>query len=183
MVAMGAFLQDLKEWQPFFSTVALASSTLVGLLFVSLSIYRGRGESFPPDRLPAAQGSFGDFLYVLMIGLVFLVPHQTPVGLTVALAVLGAARLIGLARQAVRFRRSPWMKGAGAEGLREYGLPGFASLGLVAVAVEIWLGRPIAIYALVLVIAALLTTGSWNAWLLLVRPESGGRTLQGGQDG
>ena len=86
---MEEFFEALRDWQIFFSTVALASATLVGLLFVSLSVYRGRDEALPSPLLRRAQGSFGDFLYVLMIGLVFLVPHQAPFGLAAALIVLG----------------------------------------------------------------------------------------------
>ena len=37
--------------------------------------------------IPAARRTFGDFLYVLMIGLVFLVPHQVPYSLSIALAL------------------------------------------------------------------------------------------------
>jgi len=43
-----------------------------------------------------------------------------------------------------------------------------ASIGLVVVAVEVMRGELIAYYGLVLVVAALLGTASWNAWLILV---------------
>jgi ABC-type dipeptide/oligopeptide/nickel transport system permease component len=166
---MNSFFQDLKEWQAFFSTVALASATLVGLLFVSLSLHREKGSSSGLSaRISTAQRSFGDFLYVLMLGLVFLVPHQAPVGLAVALFVLGLARAVGLIRQATKrsHRRNRASSFAGL--VREYALPSFASLGLLVVAVEVLRGDTIAIYGLVLVIAALLSTGSWNAWILLI---------------
>jgi len=165
---MEDFLATLRDWQPFFSTVALASATLVGLLFVSLSVARGRGGGLPPRDLARAQGSFGDFLYVLMIGLVFLVPHRAPVGLAVALLVLGAARAIGLARQAVRARPQAPTAARLDDLLRDYAIPGFASLGLIFIGAEVLVGATSAVFVLVLVIAALLTTGSWNAWLLLV---------------
>jgi len=166
---MDTFVQDLRDWQPFFSTLALASATLVGLLFVSLSLYRDRHRSpSAVTQLPAAQRSFGDFLYVLMLGLVFLVPHQVPFGLAVALLALGAARALGLLRQTLGSKGKRRARTTLADALREYAIPGVASLGLIVIAMEVWLGQTIAIYALVLVVAALLTTGSWNAWLLLV---------------
>ena len=167
---MEAFLQDLRDWQPFFSTVALAAATLVGLLFVSLSLYRGRDQAFPADRLRTAQSSFGDFLYVLMIGLVFLVPHRVPLGLAVALIVLGGARGAGLIRQAARSRLALEDRPRVRDTLRQVAIPAFASIGLILVGIEVLLGATIAIYALVLVMASLLTTGSWNAWLLLTEP-------------
>ena len=55
--------------------------------------------------------------------------------------------------------------------LRELGLPALACLGLLIVGVEVLRGDMIAIYGLVFVIAALLTTASWNAWLLLVQDD------------
>ena len=97
------FTDQLLAWQIFYSTVALACTTLAGLLFVSLSIHKeklqGRSDG---HSLRLARGSCGDFLYVLMIGLVFPVPHQSPIGLAITLFVLGGSRGIGLTRQAIR---------------------------------------------------------------------------------
>jgi len=45
------------------------------------------------------------------------------------------------------------------------------SLGLIAVGVELLRGDMRAIYALVLAVAALLATASWNARLILVEEE------------
>jgi hypothetical protein len=166
---MGTFVDQLRQWQPFYSTVAAASATLTGLLFVSLSLHKeGIATRAEGHLLRAAQRSFGDFLYVLMIGLVFLVPHQAPLGLAVALFALGAGRGFGLARQAARFSRKVSRRLTLAETLRELGLPLLATLGLLTVGVEVLRGDIVAIYALVIVIAALLATASWNAWLLLV---------------
>jgi hypothetical protein len=163
------FAESLQEWQIFFSTVSLASVTLAGLLFVSLSL---RLESIRGPRklriLRLARGSFGDFLYVLMLGLVFLVPHQVPFGLAVALLVLGAARGVGLLREALRERKAAAVKGKVGPVLRELGLPALASLGLLVVSIEVLRGETLAVFALVLVVAALLATASWTAWLILV---------------
>jgi hypothetical protein len=156
---LDTFTEQLREWQLFYSTVAL---------FVSLSLHhesiKGRKDA---RKLTLARGSFGDFLYLLMIGLVFLVPHQVPFGLAVALFVLGAARGIGILREILR--PSAQRRGSGL--LREVALPALASLGLIIVGVEVLRGDMLAIYALVLVVAALLATASWNAWLILVEEE------------
>jgi hypothetical protein len=163
------FTQTLREWELFFSTVTLASATLAGLLFVSLSIRQERMKGQGNNRvLRLARGSFGDFLYVLMLGLVFLVPHQAPIGLAVALFVLGASRGVGLVRQGVRSLRST---SGGAAPIREIALPALAALGFMIVGVEVLLGNMNAVYGLVIVIAALLTTASWNAWLILVAED------------
>jgi len=167
------FSEQLREWQIFYSTVSLASVTLAGLLFVSLSLH---GESLRRHKdslqMRLARGSFGDFLYVLMLGLVFLVPHQAPFGLAIALFVLGAARGFGIARQALGTRRRNAPRGARLDVLREIALPALAALGLIIIGVEVLRGDYLSIYGLVLVVAALLATASWNAWLILVEGDS-----------
>jgi hypothetical protein len=168
-ISMSEFTLVLKDWQVFFSTVALASVTLAGLLFVSLSlrfekIRRNKDSSF----MRLARNSFADFLYVLMLGLIFLVPHPVPAGLAVALFVLGASRAIGLFRVGRGTGKNYGNKRSTAQILRESALPAVASLGLIVVGMEILRGDMTSIYALVLVVAALLTSASWNAWLILV---------------
>jgi hypothetical protein len=151
--------------------VATASATLTGLLFVSPSLQRQEDK---PDLakllLKGARRSFGDFLYVLMLALVFLVPRRSQGGLAIALFALGASRAIGLIRQAAR-RRPPGGKRLPLLGtLRGIALPAVANLGLLVVAMEVVRGEFVSLFGRVLVIAALLTTGSWHAWMLLVEP-------------
>ncbi len=169
---MNAFTDQLAEWQVFYSTVALTSVTIAGLLFVSLSInreaVRGGGQGL---SLRLAREGFGDFLYVLMIGLVFLVPHQVPIGLAVALFVLGLARGVGLVRRALRTANDRSQEIKAGQTLREVALPSIASVGLLVVGVEVVRGDMLAIYGLVFVIATLLATASRNAWLLLTQEE------------
>jgi hypothetical protein len=167
------FTLVLKDWQLFFSTVALASVTLAGLLFVSLSL---RPDLFRDEKnafyMRLARNSFADFLYVLMLGLIFLVPHPVPMGLAVALFVLGFSRSVGLIRYLPGKHPTQPRKKRFGHIVREIALPAVSYLGLIVVAVEILRGDLTSIYALVLVIAALLTTASWNAWLILVEASS-----------
>jgi hypothetical protein len=166
---MTDFAGQLKGWELFFSTVSLSAVTLAGLLFVSLSL-RPEKLKDPSEAqyLSLARSSFGDLLYLVMLGLVFLVPHESPLGLAIALLVLGGARAVGLIRQYIGRRTKPSEEQSDAHALRKVALPALASAGLMAVGVSVWLGGSLAIYALVLVIAILLTTASWNAWLILL---------------
>ncbi|MFN2147418.1 MAG: hypothetical protein ACK2T2_03435 [Anaerolineales bacterium] len=165
---MTEFTQALDHWGIFYSTVALASVTLAGLLFVSISI---RQEQMKEEAFRGvvnlARGSFGDFLYVLMLGLVFLVPHPAPIGLAVALFVLGLSRMVGIVRQAAIAVQSA-KTGDRTHGMRRIALPAIASFVLVVVGIEVLRGELVAIYGLVIVVAALLSSASWNAWLILV---------------
>ncbi len=171
---MDAFTQQIAQWQWFFGTVAASAATLTGLLFVSLSVNRSPTGPLAGTRLIKARRSFGDFIFVLMIGLVFLVPHQVPGGLALALLVLGGARAVGIIREGGRRQETEEKRRKMSEALREYGLPAVATLGLLVIAVEILRGVTIAIFGMVLVVAALLVTASWNAWLLLVTDEGEG---------
>jgi hypothetical protein len=168
-INMDAFQQSLQAWQIFYATVAAASATLTGLLFLSLSLNRDRLKGARAQIILAtARRTFGDFLYVLMIALVFIVPHQVPYSLTIALLVLGASRGIVLIREATR-RKAKRTRRNGAQAiLRDFGLPLLASIGLIAVALAVAFGQNNALYWLVLVIAALLVTACWNAWELLI---------------
>lgn len=166
---MDNFLRSLQTWQVFYATVAAAAATLTGLLFVSLSLNRERLRGNRANTVLAlARRTFGDFLYVLMIALVFLVPHQVPYSLTTALLVLGLSRGIGLLLEASRHRKARGVLRDIRLIIRDIGLPFIASLGLIIVAVLIAFEMTDAIYGLVGAVAALLVTACWNAWLLLV---------------
>jgi hypothetical protein len=167
---MDRFLADLQSWQIFYATVAAASATLTGLLFVSLSLNRDRlkGEKAQPV-VDMARRTFGNFLYVLMLALVFLVPHQVPFSLTVALLALGISRGAGLLLEVVRAERNPLLRRDSLTLIREVGFPAVASFGLILVAIAVGYGQTDLMYGLVFVIAALLGNACWNAWLLLMK--------------
>ncbi len=167
---MDLFVQTLQSWQSFFASVATASATLTGLLFVALSLNRQRlaGES-ASSTLSIARTTFSAFLFVLMISLVFLVPHAVPLSLTIALLVLGLASGFGVIARELRHIRTYRFTGPDVSRmLRQIALPVVASIGLVWVAVDIGQGHFDALYGLVAVVAALLVSACWNAWLLLV---------------
>jgi hypothetical protein len=165
--------ETLKDWQFFFSTVAAATATLTGLLFVALSINIKRfRKPKNAERIRTARGAFGDFLYVLMIAIMFLVPLREPAGFVIGLFVLGLARLAGLIRQVVQTAFNKQLGHTAASLVREFALPFVAALGLIGIGIFILLGFYVSIFYLVMVIAALLTTASWKAWHLLMVERS-----------
>jgi hypothetical protein len=169
-IFMDSFTESLQAWQLFYATVATVAAMPTGLLFVSLSLNHERLKGpRASEIISIARNTFGDFLYVLMIALVFIVPHQIPIGLTVALSALGLASGIGtIIREASRPRRRRKRVNQLVVMIRRIALPIIASLGLILVAIEIALKHYVAIYGLVVVLAALLVTACWNAWQLLV---------------
>jgi hypothetical protein len=169
---MALFQESIQSWQIFYATVAAAAATLTGLLFVSLSLNRERLKGKRGQATAAlARRTFGDFLYVIMLALVFLVPHQVPLSLTVALLALGLARSVGIISEILHRQRSKRKFAGMWDILQEIGLPGLVSFGLIVVAVLIAYDRYEILYGLVAVIAALLVSACWNAWMLLLLEE------------
>jgi hypothetical protein len=99
---MNNFPQMLQSWQPFYTTIATASATLTGLLFVSLSLNRQRLDD--AGRL-AARRAFGNLIDVLMLALIFLIPYGQPYGLGIALLAFGLARVTSTIGEALQLAK------------------------------------------------------------------------------
>ena len=160
----------LASWHDFYITVGTASASLIGLLFVALSINIEAitGESRVELRAFAEQ-AFSSFATVLVIAAVFLIPSRDPGSMGVAYVLLGG---LGEARM---LRRAPaiWPS-VRRGGLREVAfwrlvLPATALLGLVAVGFGMLAGEPSSLYWLVAVILGLLMSAARSSWDLLVR--------------
>jgi hypothetical protein len=158
-----------ESWHDFYLTAGAAAATLIGLLFVGLSINL---DAFTADegtglRLLAEQ-AFANLIYVLLIALFVLVPSQDPQSLTIELTIIG---LFGVGRVSRRWRTF------GTRGdrfgrrvylLRRIGLPAIASVGLILVALWMpaeWLG---AFFWLLGVVLVYLMSAADSAWDLLV---------------
>jgi len=157
----------LQAWQSFYTTVASASATLAGLLFVSLSVNRDRLDD---NAIRTARRTFGNLINVLMLALIFLIPQDMPLGLSIALFVFGLAQTIAHLRDAIGLWRGNIQRANIQSVLREIGLPLLSAVGTVAVAIAIYTGITSAMFWPVGVIVMLLITASWNAWLLLLKP-------------
>ena len=64
-----------------------------------------------------------NFLYVLVLSLVLIVPHPAPIGLAVAMIVLGLSRVVGLIHEVARWRGQFGRSGGRGELLRDVALP------------------------------------------------------------
>ena len=169
----GHFESMITLWQPFFTTMAGVSATLVGLLFVSLSINREKITSGSNDALlRLAKRSFGDFLLVLLIAIFFLIPIQRTSDLAYELFGLGILRAWTLLRRFLEFRKDE-RRPKFIDLLREYMLPIFTTVGLLIAGIKIYQNDILGVYYFVVpVIATLITRASWNAWLLLIMEKS-----------
>ena len=172
-----SFGAAVAEWGDFYTYVGTVAATLLGLLFVAVSlrlnIFHRREVA---DVRDFALLTFANFFFLVLIALLFLVPGQNRVGLALPLAlmgVLGLAGFVWLAREFVSLNQTmPWWQWAySGVSLATYG-------GLIVVAVALLAGRTRALFWLVGVDAALLTMSSVNAWMLLshARAEDEGQS-------
>ncbi|MDF2760040.1 MAG: hypothetical protein K0S99_2674, partial [Thermomicrobiales bacterium] len=80
----------VAEWHDFFAAVAGVAATLVGLLFVSLALNPAVMADDGPAGLRTWAGqTFYNFLMVLFVALVVLIPDSEPVGLGLPVLIVG----------------------------------------------------------------------------------------------
>lgn len=164
---MDPFIERLQTWQPFYATVAAVCATLTGLLFVALSMnvdILRRAEN--REGLWLARQTFSEFLLVLMVALIFLIPGLGPMGLGISLLCMGSAWSVAAGNA---FRVNLWQgKMNLGQFVRAFGLSLVGTFGVLVIAVCMLLGYADALYGLVFMLAALLGSASRNAWALLV---------------
>jgi hypothetical protein len=172
---MDPFAQAVEGWHDFYVMVGTAAATLVGLLFVSLSLNADviTGEANAGSRVLAEQ-TFANFLSVLLFAVLFLIPDQGPRGLGLPLVGIGSYGLYRTVRRLPLARRTharAWGRGSVA---RHVGGSALCYLALLAVAVSVLLGQTAGLYWLVPVMILLIVEASRNAWDLLVQLRSQG---------
>lgn len=156
----------LQSWQLFYATIATAAATLAGLLFLSLSLIR---DHLDEVTRVVARRTFANLIDVLVLGLIFLIPHQTKMGLAVALVVFGLARFLATLVEAVRSIRLQGRTVYLQLAARQTGLPLLFSGGIAALGVAVQHQVAGALFWPVGIIVALLASASWNAWELLFK--------------
>jgi hypothetical protein len=165
---MHTFAEIIRDWQMFYATVAAACATLTGLLFVALTLNwevlrRPENAHF----VDAARQAFSQFILVLMVALVFLVPHKSPGGLGVALIALSGGYAIATARYLWNVARRRRHLPAGRFFMRGVVLALLGYTGVLGVGIAILLHWWFAFYLLVFMLAAALAAASRYAWFLL----------------
>jgi hypothetical protein len=162
------FAEIVAGWHNFYLLLGGASATLVGLLFVALTLRLNRvREAARIDLRAIVSNTFGNFIYVLIVSAVMLIPSQSPQDLGKQLMLLGSIGLlytISQFREVHRSRQREW----GAGTLRLFVLPLIAFVGMVVIALTMLRGQSDGLYWMVTVILILLTTAADNAYRLLV---------------
>lgn len=163
---MNNFAQTLQSWQSFYATIASAAATLTGLLFVSLSLNRQRLDD---QARMAAKRTFARLIDVLVLALIFLIPHGQPSGLGIALLVFGLVRFLTTIGEAIQLAKGRADRPDFPTIIRHSGLQLILSVGIVLLGMAIYHGNANAMFWPVAIVVALLGSASWNAWELLFK--------------
>jgi hypothetical protein len=154
---------SIVEWHPFYQLAGTAAATLIGLLFIAVSIHIDvfRRKSSAELQFFAAL-TFNCFFYVLLLSMAFLIPGLTPFWLGLPLLVFGLLALAGALIQRRRARKDPIITG-------RFTLPIIGLIIWVIFAALLLVQVEQSLYGFVLVIFFFLTSASRNAWDLMVR--------------
>jgi modulator of FtsH protease len=170
----------VASWHDFYVTMGTAAASLIGLLFVALSLNLDSVVGDSRDDLRAfAEQAFYSFTWVLLIAVFFLIPQQNLTflgGIYVLLGVLASYRLL---RRAPTFWRGRRRDRLGEAVFWRFALPAAAVLGLVAAGLGLLNGQPSALYWLVAVIIGLLMSAARSSWDLLVKVGEERRIAKG----
>jgi hypothetical protein len=163
------FDQALATWQGFYTLLGTVAATLLGLLFVAVSLRLNIfHEQQVRDVRDFALLTFGSFFCLILIAGVFLIPHQNRFGVglpLILLGLMGASSFIYVGFEFYHLNADanalPWWLPAA------YGLTLLPYLGLMTLGILLLGGHTDALGWLVLVDAGLLTVATFSAWILL----------------
>ena len=174
IIMAGDFTAVIATWQPFYNLAGSAAFTLAGLIFVAVSINIGMfalaGDK--GDLAQFARQTLGNFLALMIISLIFLIPRQNQHGTGIPLLIIG---VIMMWRALTLWKRFEF--GSKEQRLLDNAL--FRSELLVPnticyavmifISVELLYGNTDYLGWMTMVIIWLLLAGSLSAWFLMLR--------------
>ena len=173
---MSDFAAALGEWSDFFAYIGTTAATLLGLLFVAVSL---RLDVFRRDDVvdvrDFARLTLTSFLTTVVVCGVTLMPHARPPVLAVIVAAFGVAgvlMLVFLRNERARLQAADPRQRAGPMQRGRWtavyvALIVLSYVGLVLTALLIWWQPAAAFLALGGSLVLLLGTGTVNAWIML----------------
>jgi heme/copper-type cytochrome/quinol oxidase subunit 2 len=164
---MNDFVKTLLSWQPFYTAIATASSALTGLLFVSLSLNRSLLDT---KNIKKAKQAFRNFLNVLVISLIFLIPHVNLFTLGISLFMFGLALFVGVIGELANIRKYSGKQKSTAVFI-EFSITVVPPLGVIALAIAFFYGKTSAMYWPVGIVVLFLIMACLNAWEILMKEK------------
>jgi hypothetical protein len=170
------FSQALAEWTAFYALMGGAAATLLGLLFVAVSvrlnIFHQREVA---DVRDFAAFTFGTFLVAIAVAGFAIAPHAHRFSLALSLLLVSIAAFVAIAWIARLWIRLNAPTDGARPGYTSGNWRGWAYLmqmsgpyaGLIAGVVLLWRSHPAALGWLAIVEGWLLVTGTLAAWVML----------------
>ena len=168
---MSAFAQALRGWHDFYVLAGSAAATLIGLMFVVLSVgvnikTKDRGTE---DVETYAAPTVVYFVDVLVMSAVSLAPLESPKVMAGSLVLLISCNVLPGTRRLARIvrhhRENPI---AARHWLWQLVLPVAVQVLVLVAAGELALGEPGALYAVAIALMGFMLVGVRNAWVLVV---------------
>ncbi len=181
--------EQISHWQGFYTLVAGASATLVGLLFVSVSLHLDMftGSHRSETRM-AAEQTLTSFSFLLIIGLIFSVPQLDSYSLGIAIEAIGAAGFFRIVMQTFGHIRRDWLSNSQRPHfdaiylnffLRRVLFPILAYVALLESGDLLRNGNPNGLFWLMAVVISLMAGALSNTWHLMVNLQHFGFNRQG----
>ncbi len=167
---MDTFSQAVMSWHDFYIMTGTASASLLGLLFVGLSLNLDiilRQENIRLSGL--ATQTFGNFVYVIFLSITMLIPGQNSLGVGIPLLIMGFYGTLTNGRALVRAVQKPNPAWGAAYVFWRFVGPVLAFLGLLVISYYAFQSNASALYGLIAIIVFLLLVATRNSWDLLVQ--------------
>jgi hypothetical protein len=167
------FAEAIASWQPFYNLAGSAAFTLLGLIFVAVSINisiialaKEQG-----DLVQFARQTLGNFLTLVIVALIFMIPGQSPRGTGMPLFIVG---ILMMWRSAKLWKFQFVSKGQRFLDTALFRsnllIPNTVSYAvLIFISVQLFYGNVYYLSWMTLVVIWLLIAGSLNAWFLMLR--------------
>jgi hypothetical protein len=154
-----------EAWHDFYLMAGTAAVTLVGLLFVALSLHVEvlfRGEH--RDSRELAAEAFQGFLYVLVTALIFLLPIEENRMTGLIYATINVVMLVRTAFRAPKFFVAHRARGGRVAQRWRFFVPALAYLLGIYAVVQLWTGMPsgVGFFTPVVMMLAASTRTAWD---------------------
>jgi hypothetical protein len=161
----------LEAWHEFFVVGGHTGAVLLGLVFVGMELHLEKLHEGHLMYLVASGSALG-FLFTLLFSLVMLAPPLWPwvpawalIGLSVLTFFGSSVPFFALRRSGMRLSRTAT--------LLVYVLPYLASFVALGGSIGLLIGWVPSLYLIALALFLLIATGSFNAWVFLIRGQQG----------
>jgi hypothetical protein len=171
-----SFSQALAEWTAFYALMGGAAATLLGLLFVAVSVRLNIfHESQVADVRAFAAFTFGTFLVTIAVAGLAIAPHSHRFTLALSLLLVGISAFVAIVWIARLWIRLNFPATASLPGYTSDERRGWAYflgmsapyVGLIVAVALLWRSHPAELGWLAVVEGWLLITGTVAAWVML----------------